>query len=63
MPVPTGCQPAGPRCQTSIFPTEPPVPTTESTWVALPTLPSNHGVAAAPGCRYQGGHQRGERSA
>lgn len=48
MPLPTGCHPVGPRCQTSILAFDPPVPTTESTWVALPTCGANHGVSAWP---------------
>ena len=47
MPVPTGSHPDVVRCQTSIFASEPPVPTTEITWLALPTLLANQGAGAA----------------
>jgi hypothetical protein len=47
IPTPIGCHPAALRCQTSIFADEPPTPTTEMTWVALPTERSNHGVVSA----------------
>ncbi len=47
MPTEMGCQPAAVRCQTSILADEPPTPTTEITWVALPTERANHGMSSA----------------
>jgi hypothetical protein len=47
IPAPIGCHPASVRCQTSIFADEPPTPTTEMTWLALPTEGANHGVVSA----------------
>src|SRR6185312_15611179 len=49
MPTPpvTGCQPAEVRCHTSSVASDPPVPVTESTWVAPPTEPENQGLYAA----------------
>ncbi len=49
MPTPpaTGCQPAAVFSQTSSLASEPPVPITDSTWVAPPTEFANHGVNSA----------------
>ena len=47
IPARTASHPAGPRWKMSIFADEPPAPTTETTWVALPTCGANHGVKSA----------------
>ncbi len=47
IPTPIGFQPAAVRSHTSIFAVVGPTPTTEITWVALPTEFTNHGVSAA----------------
>src|SRR5829696_6294334 len=47
MPTRTGSQPAAVRWNTSTLADEPPSPTTEITWVALPTFGANHGVYSA----------------